>query len=133
AKRLVLHVLDKGSTVALPDARLGARAVRLTFHLSATRDRRLVLAEEVFVGWRPVPRAARPVHLRLTFTRLLTRRSMDPTCASCPNPESRLDQQIVKPPGEWLVFSDVDGLWRLWPRVFPAADGRTFRLSLSQD
>src|SRR5439155_25740617 len=104
------RVLNKGSTVPLRGARLSAKGARLTFHLAATPGKRLVLAEQVFVGWRPVQSESRPVHLRLTFTRLLTRRSMDPTCASCPNPESRLDQQIAEPPGEWLVFPDVDGL-----------------------
>jgi hypothetical protein len=89
-----------------------------------------VLGAEVFVGWRP---ARPPEHLRITFTKLLTRRSMDPTCSSCPNPESTLNQQIVTPPGEWLVYSDADGIWRLWPGVFHAHDGETFRLHFSQD
>jgi hypothetical protein len=130
AKRLVVRVVNRGSTIALERPRLVADGARLRFHLDATPGKRLVLGEEVFVGWRP----ATPLdHLRVTFTRLLTRRSMDPTCVKCANPESRRNQQVTKPPGEWLFFVDVDGLWRLWPRVIPARDGRTFRLGLTQD
>ena len=130
ATHLGVRVVNRGSTVRLPRPRIEAGGVRLRFHLAAARGNRLVLAEQVFVGWRPAPR---PIHLRFTFTRLLTRRSMDPTCVKCVNPESRRNQQISKPPGEWLLFVDVDGIWRLWPRVLPARDGRTFRLGLTQD
>jgi hypothetical protein len=133
AKHLVVRVVNEGSTIAVKRPRVDAHGAQLRFHLDAIPGKRLVLAEQVFVGWRPATPASRSVHLRLTFTRLLTRRSMDPVCASCPNPESTLDQQIAKPPGEWLVFTDVDGLWRLWPRVYPALDGKAFSLALTQD
>jgi hypothetical protein len=130
ATRLVTHVVDMGSTIPVKRARLGQNGARLRFHLDATPGKRLVLAQEVFVGWRP---ARKPVHLRVTFTRLLTRRSMDPTCVKCVNPESRRNQQITRPPGEWLLFLDVDGLWRLRPGIIPARDGRVFPLGLTQD
>jgi hypothetical protein len=51
----------------------------------------------------------------------------------CSNPESRRDQQISRPPGEWLLFVDVDGIWRQWPHVIPGRDGRSFPLGLTQD
>jgi hypothetical protein len=130
AKRLVARVVNEGSTIPIVRPRVDARGARLVFHLSATPGKRLVLAEEVFVAWSP---ALAPVHLRVTFTRLLTRRSMDPKCSSCPNAESTLGQQIVSSPGEWLVYSDVDGLWKLWPRVFRAHDGSVFTPDQQQD
>ena len=130
AKRLAVRVVDMGSTISVEQPRLVGNGARLRFHLDATSGKRLVLAEEVFVGWHP----AQPLdHLRVTFTRLLTRRSMDPSCSRCANPESTRHQQNTKPPGEWLLWVDVDGLWRLWPHVIHARDGRTFRLGLTQD
>jgi hypothetical protein len=130
ATKLVARVVDMGSTVRVQQPKLEANGARLRFRLEATPGKRLVLAEEVFVGWRP---ARKPVHLRVTFTRLLTRRSMDPACARCPNPQSRRKEQITRPPGEWLVFVDVEGIWRLFPHVVPARDGRSFQLGLTQD
>jgi hypothetical protein len=129
-KRLIARVVNRRSTIPVVRPRIDTHGARLVFHLSATPGKRLVLAEEVFVGWSP---SQPPVHLRVTFTRLLTRRSMDPKCSACPNAESKLGQQIVSPPGEWLVYSDVDGLWRLWPGVFRARDGSAFPLNLQQD
>jgi hypothetical protein len=130
AKRLVVRVVNMGSTIAVERPRLEAGGARLRFRLVATPGRRLLLAEEVFVGWRPTP----PVeHLRVTFMRLLTRRSMDPTCVKCTNPESTRNQQNTRPPGEWLLFVDVDGLWRAQPGTIPARDGRTLRVGLTQD
>jgi hypothetical protein len=133
AMRLVATVVDKGSTIPVKRPTVDASGAHLTFHLVATPGRRLVLAEEVFVGWRPVSARARPVHLRITFTSLLTRRSMDRACSFCHPEESTLDQQVTSPPGEWLVYSSVDGLWRLWPRVFHARDGSRFPISYRQD
>lgn len=130
ARRLVVRVVNMGSTIPVKRPRLEASGARLRFQLAATPGKRLVLAEEVFVGWRPAPRL---VHLRVDFTRLLTRRSMDPSCFNCANPESLLEGQNTKPPGEWLLFTDIEGLWRLWPRVIPARDGRTFPVGLTQD
>jgi hypothetical protein len=130
AARLAARVVNMGSTIAVKRPHIVPGGARLRFHLDATPGKRLVLAEEVFVGWRPAPK---PVHLRVTFTQLLTRRSMDPTCVGCATPESRRNQQISKPPGEWLLFVDVDGVWRQWPRVLRARDGSTLRLGMAQD
>ena len=130
ATRLVARVVDMGSTIPVKRPLVERNGARLRFHLAATPGKRLVLAEEVFVGWRPAPK---PVHLRVSFTRVLTRRSMDPTCVKCVNPESRRNQQITRPPGEWLVFADVEGLWQLRPKVLPARDGRSFSIGLTQD
>ena len=130
ATHLAARVVNMGSTIAVKQPRVVPGGARLRFHLDATRGKRLVLAEEVFVGWRPAPK---PVHLGVTFTQLLTRRSMEPTCLRCSNPESRRDQQISRPPGEWLLFVDVDGIWRQWPHVIPGRDGRSFPLGLTQD
>jgi hypothetical protein len=130
AKRIVVRVVNKGSTIPVARPHFNRGQLWLIFSLSATPGKRLVLAEEVFAGWSPSPA---PVHLRVRFTRLLTRRSMDPLCSACPNPESTLGQQIVAPPGEWLVYSNVDGLWKLWPRVFHARDGSVFTPNQQQD
>src|SRR5207237_5228324 len=85
AKRLAVRVVDMGSTIRIKPPRLVANGTRLRFHLEATSGKRLVLAEEGFVGWQP---ALSLDHLRVTFTRLLTRRSMDPSCSRCANPAS---------------------------------------------
>ena len=130
AKRLVARVVNEGSTIPIVRPQVGPGGARLVFHLSATPGKRLVLAEEVLLGWTPAPP---PVHLRVTFSRLLTRRSMDPRCAACPNAESTLRQQVARPPGEWLVYSDVDGVWKRWPGVFRARDGSVFPLHVQQD
>src|SRR5262249_33383688 len=130
ATRLAVRVVNMGSTIAVKRPQVVSGGARLRFHLDATPGKRLVLAEEVFVGWRPAPK---PVHLRVTFMQLVTGRSMDITCVRCTNPESRHNLQISRPPGEWLLFVDVDGLWSRWPRVLPARDGSTFRLGMTQD
>jgi len=44
-----------------------------------------------------------------------------------------LGDQITKGPGELLVYTDVAGVWTLWPRVLPAQDGRVFKLAYSTD
>jgi hypothetical protein len=130
ATDLVARVVNEGSSVPIVRPRLTRNGARLVFHLTASPQKRLVLAERVFVGWRP---ARTPVHLRVTFTRLLTRRSMDRGCSSCTSAESTLAQQVSRPPGEWLVFSDVAGLWRMWPAVYHARDGSSFRPGVTQD
>ena len=139
AKRLALRVVDRGSTVdphwttSLANGRLTIR-----FHLDSTPGTKLVVARQVFLGWRPLRPAALPEHLRVTFTKILTRRAMDPGCPSanqndCGSVESTLGGQISKPPGEWLVYTDVGGLWSRWPRVLPARDGSTFAVRETSD
>src|SRR5262249_61293169 len=90
ATHLAVRVVNMGSTIAVKHPQVVSGGARLRFHLDVTPGKRLVLAEEVFVGWRPAPR---PVHLRVTFTSILTRRSMDITCVKCTNPQSRRNQQ----------------------------------------
>src|SRR5439155_10604939 len=137
AQTLVVRVLDEGSMTAIPKPEIVGGAARLRFHLDAVQGRRLVVAQEIFLGWKPMRPAFAPVHLRVTFTKLLVRRAMDPGCPAatpqCGSRESTLPGQNTAPPGEWLVYSDAAGLWRLWPRVFRAADGQSFALRVTQD
>ncbi len=130
ATHLAVRVVDRGSTVDPHwTTTLRGETLTLRFHLDATPGVRLLLERQVFLGWRPLRPSALPEHLRVTFTKLLTRRSMDGPSAL----ESTLAGQISKPPGEWLLFTDVAGLWALWPRVLAATDGRTFALRWTTD
>jgi hypothetical protein len=124
AKRLIARVVDRGSTVAVVRPTVSGGTARLRFHLSATSGRRLVLAQQVFLGWTPVAPAALPRHLRVTFTELLVRRAMDPSGGA----QSLLPNQVSAPPGEWRIYTDVAGQWSLWPQLFRAGDGSTFRI-----
>ena len=130
-------MVDEGSTVTIPRPQVVGGSARLQFHLDTVRGRRLVVAQEIFLGWTPVRAASLPVHLRVTFTKLLVRRAMDPGCPAakpqCGSPQSTLAGQNTAPPGEWLVYSDAAGLWRQWPRVFRARDGQSFPLHEAQD
>ncbi|MEP6812049.1 MAG: hypothetical protein ABI990_03575 [Actinomycetota bacterium] len=138
ARTLAVRVVDHGSTVDPHWTQTIANGVlTLRFHLQATPNVRLIVAKQVFLGWRPSRAAALPRHLRVTFTRLLTRRAMDPGCPpsqkSCASVETKLGDQITSGAGEWLVYTDVAGSWSLWPRVLPGKDGRTFKVSYSTD
>jgi hypothetical protein len=137
AQTLVVRVVDEGSTVAIPKPQIVGRTARLQFHLDAVPGRRLVVAQEIFLGWKPVRAASTLTHLRVTFTKLLVRRAMDPGCPAatpqCGTRESTLPGQNTAPPGEWLVYSDAAGLWRLLPRIFRAADAQSFTLHVTQD
>jgi hypothetical protein len=138
ATHLAVRVLDRGSTVspAWSTTTAGGK-LTLRFHLDATPDMRIVVAKQVYLGWRPLAAATLPEHLRLTFTKLLTRRAMDPGCpdskSECGSVQTLLGDQITKGPGELLVYTDVAGIWALWPRVLPAQDGRVFALRYSTD
>jgi hypothetical protein len=138
ATHLAVRVLDRGSTVspAWSTTTAGGK-LTLRFHLDATPDMRIVVAKQVYLGWRPLAAATLPEHLRLTFTKLLTRRAMDPGCpdskSECGSVQTLLGDQITKGPGELLVYTDVAGIWALWPRVLPARDGRVFALRYSTD
>jgi hypothetical protein len=84
---------------------------------------RIVVGRQVFVGWSPAPR---PVHLRLRFLRLHVRDPLDPT--------SLRAGQVTAPPGEWLVYWDVAGIWRMWkPTVLLVDAGQTVRGRQSVD
>jgi hypothetical protein len=134
AHRLAVRIVDRGSTAPQPmQQSLGANSVTLKFHVASTPPTRLVLAKQVFLRW---TRAPRPIHLRVTFTKLLARRAMDPGCphsqAGCGTPETRRDDQITTPPGEWRVYTDVAGQWALW-KLLRARDGSTFALRRTTD
>jgi hypothetical protein len=122
ATHLAVRVVDRGSTVspAWSTTTAGGK-LTLRFHLDATPDMRIVVAKQVYLGWRPLAAATLPEHLRLTFTKLLTRRAMDPGCpdskSECGSVQTLLGDQITKGPGELLVYTDVAGIWALWPRV----------------
>jgi hypothetical protein len=129
AKRLVARVVNQGSTVAVVRPVLEGTAARLRFHLTTTPNQRLVLAEQVFVGWTPLRPATVPRHLRVTLTQLLVRRAMDPSGGL----QSTLPAQVASPPGEWKLWTDVAGQWRLLPPLFRAGDGSAFPLRETTD
>jgi hypothetical protein len=135
ATSLGVRVVDRGSTVDPHWTQTIANGVlTLTFHLTSTSPTRLVLAKQVFLGWRPLrPRA---IHLRLTFTKVLTRRAMDPGCShsqtGCGTPETTRDDQLTAAPGELFVYTDVAGQWSLWPMI-RSRDGKTFTVRHTTD
>ena len=138
ATSLAIRVVDRGSTVDPHwTTSIAGGKLTVTFHLVSTPNVRLVVAKQVFLGWRPLRAESLPRHLRLTFTKLLTRRAMDPGCpnsqSQCGSVETTRGDQITKPPGEWLVYTDVAGIWALWPHVLRAKDGSVFPLSYSTD
>jgi hypothetical protein len=136
ATRLGVRVVDRGSTVDPHwQAAIANRTLTLRFHLSSTSPMRLVVAKQVFFGWRPLRRA--PIHLRVTFTKVLTRRAMDPGCphsqTGCGTPQTTREDQLTSAPGELLVYTDVAGQWALWPTIIPARDGKTFAVRQTTD
>lgn len=135
ATSLAVRVVDRGSTVDPQWTQtIAGNTLTLRFHLTSTSPNRLIVAKQVFFGWRPLRKV---IHLRLTFTKLLTRRAMDPGCphslANCGTPETLRQDQISAAPGEWLVYTDVAGQWTLWPGVLKARDGSTFAVQRSTD
>ncbi|HEY3544069.1 MAG TPA: hypothetical protein VGK79_16145 [Gaiellaceae bacterium] len=135
AKRLAVRVVDRGSTVDPAwQQTISGTTLTLRFHLTSTSPARLVLAKQVFFGWRPLRKA---IHLRLTFTKLLTRRAMDPGCPNsatgCGTPQTTRDDQITTAPGELRIYTDVAGQWSLWPKIIHARDGRTFAVEQVTD
>jgi hypothetical protein len=134
ARGLSVRIVDRGSTAPQEMKQtIGPASVTLSFHVTSTPPTRLVLAKQVFLRW---TRAPRPIHLRVTFTRLLARRAMDPGCpqsqSGCGTPETKRDDQISAPPGEWRVYTDVAGQWSLWKLLKPR-DGSTFALRQTTD
>jgi hypothetical protein len=122
-----VRIVDQGS-VAAPMLHVVGRSI--TF-LVPDDGKRHVIAKEIFV------RAAAPQrvdHLRVTFDKVLIRRSMDPGCIpfappGCGTPETTHDDQVTHGPyGEWNFYSDVAGVWSLWrPYVWNVRDGQTIR------
>ncbi len=148
--RLYARVLDRGSTPGIiVRVRLPVGAVRysqrraksvaeVSVDVNAPRGRRVVVAKQVFLGWRPRPARTLPVHLQVSFKSLLVRRAMDPGCPgtnrACTTPQTTLREQNSKPPGEWNVYWSVAGIWSLWdPPLLRARDGQRFRGRQSVD
>jgi hypothetical protein len=130
--RLRVRVVDAGSTPGA--ARVTAVPVRngavVTVNVLAPPGRRFVVAKRVLAGWSDSPR---PVHLRVTFDRILVRRAMDPGCtAPCTSVETTRVGQISKPPGEWSLYAEVAGVWQRWPLLRPV-DGQTIPLRRTVD
>jgi hypothetical protein len=134
AARMTVRVVDRGSVggVRVRTARVRG-GVSVSFRIAAQPGRRVVVAKQVFVGWTPVPARSRPVHLRVSFRSLLVRRAMDPGCPGarerlCGSRQTTLGQQVSRPPGEWVVYWSVGGIWGTWsPLVLRARDGAVFR------
>jgi hypothetical protein len=61
---------------------------------------------------------------------------MDPGCPptnlTCASVETTRRGQISKPPGEWVLYSDVAGVWTRWKLLRPL-DGQTLRLGQTVD
>jgi hypothetical protein len=130
--RLRVRIVDAGSSpgAAAVTAAPGLNGAVVTVDVSAPAGRRVVVAKRVFVGWDLSPR---PVHLRVTFDRILVRRAMDPGCnPPCQSTETTQTGQITKPPGEWVLYSNVAGAWARWPLLRPV-DGQTIQLRRSLD
>jgi hypothetical protein len=131
-ERLHLRVVDAGSSAGAPavEAVPGLNGAVVTVEVSSPPGRQVVIAKRVFAGWDTSPK---PVHLRVTFDRILVRRSMDPGCtAPCTSVETTRPGQISKPPGEWVLYSEVAGVWSRWPLLRPV-DGQTIPLHRSVD
>jgi hypothetical protein len=130
--RLRVRVVDRGSlvAVALAFGRPG-RTIAVRFRIDAPPGRRVVVAKQIFVGWSPSPVRALPQHLRVRFRSLTVRRAMDPGCPpgqpACASVQTTLTRQISAPPGEWIVYWNVAGIWGLWdPVVLRPRDGQIF-------
>jgi hypothetical protein len=129
--RMTVRVVDAGSAGA-PAVRAvpGTNGAVVTLTIAAPAGRRIVVAKKVFVGWTQAPK---PVHVRVTFRRILVRRAMDPGCVSpCTSVETTRTGQISKPPGEWTLYSSVGGIWTQWPLLRPS-DGQTLPLKRTVD
>ena len=138
--KLRVRVVDRDSVhaPAITVRPQGAR-VEVFAKIAATPGVPLVVAKQIFVGWRPMPAAALPEHLRVRFDRLLVRRAMDPSCPvekpDCPfKDESLRLGQTTRSPGEWNLNWDVGGIWGQWkPVLMLARDGQSFRGSQTVD
>jgi hypothetical protein len=129
--RLLVRVLDAGSTAEAPrpKARVKGNAVDVTLDAHATPGKKLVVAGRVLARW---TRTAPAEHVRLRFTRLLVRRKMDPGCpggrATCGSKQTTHGEQVSAGPGEWNVYVDAAGTWRMWGTgLLRARDGQVFR------
>ena len=134
AARLRVRIVDRGSTANAPRPAVTTHgaSVTVSFAIEAPAGARVVLAKQVYAGWTPTPARALPEHLRVSLTKLLVRRAMDPSCPAdkplCPNRvETTRAGQIADAPGEWNLYWDVDGIWGSWtPTTLRARDGQSF-------
>ena len=129
--RLQLRVVDAGSTAGAPRARahLRGNSVDVTLAVHAKPGRRLVVAQRVLAHW---TRAPATDHVRVRFLRLLVRRAMDPGCpggqSTCGSKETTHGEQVSSAPGEWNVYADAAGVWKMWGNgLLRARDGQVFR------
>ena len=129
--RLVVKVVDAGSSSGAPRARARANGNRVdvTLTVGAARGQRVVVAQRVLARWTG---AAPADHVRVRFVRLLVRRAMDPGCsdgrATCGSKETTHGEQVSSAPGEWNVYVDAAGTWRMWGSgLLRAHDGQVFR------
>ena len=129
--RLDVRVVDAGSSPAAPRARtrLRGNGLDVTLAVHATPGRRLVVAQRVLARW---TRAAPTDHIRVRFLRLLVRRAMDPGCpggrSTCGSKETTHGEQVSSAPGEWNVYADAAGVWKMWGNgLLRARDGQVFR------
>jgi hypothetical protein len=128
-----VRVVDRGSVNA-PPLRFVGNSVNVTIPEDGKRH---VVAKQLFIA----TRAASPMRLRVTFDKILIRRSMDPGCIpnappGCGSAQTTRDDQVTRGPvGEWNFYSDVGGVWSLWkkPLVWNVRDGQTIRPRVSFD
>lgn len=129
--RLAVDVVDAGSSTGAPRARarVNGGAVDVTLTVNAPAGRRVVVAQRVLARWT----GAEPAdHVRVRFVRLLVRRAMDPGCSNghptCGSKETTHGEQVSSAPGEWNVYVDAAGTWRMWGNgLLRARDGQVFR------
>jgi hypothetical protein len=125
--RLRLRVLDAGSSGPAALVKINARGVVTAAVPSGPQP--VLVAKRVLARWTT---GRRPEHLRIRFTRLLVRRAMDPGCpnaqATCGSKQTTLGEQQSSPPGEWNVYLDAAGVWRMWGNgLLRVRDGQVVR------
>jgi hypothetical protein len=137
AAKLRVRLVDAGSSRGAPAVKIlpGAGGPSVFVSVSVPAGRRVVVAKQIFAGW---DRAPRPVHLRVHFERILVRRAMDPGCPptnlTCASVETTRKGQISRPPGEWVLYWDVAGVWGRWrPPLLRPTDGETIRADQTVD
>ena len=137
--QLRVRVVDAGSTATAPPLVMerGASSATVTLAVDAPAGQRLVVAKKVFVGWSPVPASALPEHLRLTSRACSCAGPWIPDAPTwCRAAKAGEDQrrQISFSPGEWVLYTDVAGIWSPWrPAVLRVRDGQVVKLSKSVD
>jgi hypothetical protein len=120
-------VLDAGSSGPAARVTVDARGIVTAAVPAGTAP--LLVAKRIVAGW---TRAPTPEHLRVRFTRLLVRRAMDPGCpnaqTTCGSKQTTHGEQLSSPPGEWNVYVDAAGVWRMWGSgLLRVRDGQVVR------